>query len=121
MLEVMVHNVPKQNCFVKLQLFGGTSFEIQKLENLQKLFSDQLTSCNLKIIFASLVRVKSFFTFKDKLPKMLLSGRVYKYKCGGCKANYYGKTKNHFKIRICVHLSISHLTGQKVKIDNKQF
>ena len=34
----------------------------------------------------SSVRVKRFFTFKDKLPKMLLSGLVYKYKYGGCNA-----------------------------------
>ena len=58
------------------------------------------------------VRVKSFFTFKDKLPKILLSGLVYKYKCGGCNATYYGKTKLHFKVRMCEHLGISHLTGK---------
>ena len=52
------------------------------------------------------VRVKSFFTFKDKLPKILLSGLVYKYKCGACNATYYGKTIRYFKIRICEHLGI---------------
>ena len=26
----------------------------------------------------------------------------------------------HFKVRICEHLSISHLTGKKVKIDNNE-
>ena len=61
-------------------------------KKLQKLFSDKLTSCNLKIVFTSPVRVKTFFTFKDKLFKMLLSGLVYKYKCGGCNATYFGKT-----------------------------
>ena len=66
------------------------------------------------------VRVKSFFTFKDNLPKMLLSGLAYKYKCGGCNATYNGKTKRHFKVRICEHLGISHLTGKKVKIDNNK-
>ena len=79
-----------------------------------------MTSCNLKIVFTSPLRVKSFFTFKDKLPNMLLSGLVYKYKCGGCNATYYGKTKQHFKVRICEHLGISHLTGKKVKIDNNK-
>ena len=54
------------------------------------------------------VRVRSFFTFKDKLRKMLLSGLVYKYKCGDCNAAYYGKTKCHFKVRICEHLRITH-------------
>ena len=97
---------------------GSTSFQIAK--KLQKLFSDKLTSCNLKIGFTSPVGAKSFFTFKDALPKMLLSGLVYKYKCGGCNATYYGKTKRHFKVRICEHLGISHLTEKKVKIDNNK-
>ena len=106
--KVVVPNVPKRNVFFKLPFLGGTSFQIQK--KLQKLFSDKLMSCNLKIVFTSPVRVKSFFTFKDKLPKMLLPGLVYQYKRGGCNATYYGKTKSHFKVRICEHLGISHLT-----------
>ena len=76
----MVPNVPERNLFVKLPLLGSTSFQIRK--KLQKLFSDKLTSCNLEIVFTSPARVKSFFTIKDKLTKMLLSGIVYKYKCG---------------------------------------
>ena len=113
----MVPNAPKRNVFVKLLFLGSNSFQIQKL---QKLFSNKLTSCNLKIVFTWPIRVKSFFTFKDKLPKMLLSGLVYKYKCSGCNATYYGKTKRNFKVRICEHLGISHLTGKKVKIDNNK-
>ena len=114
----MVLNLPKKNVFVKLPFLESTSFQIR--EKLQRLFSDKLTSRNLKIVFTSPVRVKSFFTFKDKLPKMLLSGLVYQYKCGGCNATYYGKTKRHFKVRICEHLGISHLTDKKVKIDNNK-
>ena len=114
----MVLNVPKRNVFVKLPFLGSTSFQIRK--KLQKLFSDKLTSCNLKIVFTSLVRVKGFFTFKDKLPKILLLELVYQDKCGGCNATYYGKTKRHFNVRICEHLGISHLTKKKVKIDNNK-
>ena len=77
-------------------------------------------SCNLKIIFKSPVRVKSSFIFKDKLPKMLLSGLAYQYKCGGCNATYYGKTKRHFKVQICEHLGISHLTDKKIKTDDNK-
>ena len=54
----MVLNVPKRNVFVKLPFLGSTSFQIRK--KLQKLFSDKLTSCNLKIVFTSTVRVKAF-------------------------------------------------------------
>ena len=79
-----------------------------------------MKTCNLKIVFTSPISVKSFFTFKDKLSKMLLSGLVYRCKCGGCNATYYGKAKRHFKVRICEHLGISHLTGKKVKINNNK-
>ena len=51
---------------------------------------------------------------------MLLWGLVYRYKCGGYNATCYGKTKRHFKVRICEHLGISHLTEKKVKIDNNK-
>ena len=44
---------------------------------------------------------------------MLSSGFVYKYKC-----YHYGKTKRRFKVRICEHLDISHVTAKKTKIDN---
>ena len=93
--KVIVQNVPKKNFFVKLPFLGSTSFQIQN--KLQKLFNEKLTSCNLKIVFTPPVRVTSFFTFKDKLLTMLLSGRLCKYKCGGCNATYYGKTKRHLK------------------------
>ena len=82
--KVVVPNVPKRNVFVKLQILGSTLFQIRK--KLQKLFSDKLTSCNLKIVFTSPVRIKRFFIIKNKLPKMLLSGLVYQYKCGGSNA-----------------------------------
>ena len=52
---------------------------------------------------------------------MLLSALVYKYKRGGCNAaTYYGSTKRHFKVQICEHSGILHLTGKKKKIDNNK-
>ena len=37
---------------------------------------------------------------------------------GSCNATYYGKTKRHFKARMCEHLGVSDLTGKRVKGDN---
>ena len=51
---------------------------------------------------------------------MLLSGLAHQYKCDGINAAYYGKTQRYFKVRICEHLGISHLTEKKVKIDNNK-
>ena len=66
--KVIFQNVPEGSIFVKLPFLGSISFQIRK--KLQKLFGDKLTSCNLKIVFTSPVTVKSFFTFKDTLPKI---------------------------------------------------
>ena len=66
--KTMVQNIPKRNVFAKLPLLGSTSFQIRK--KLERLFSDKIKSCNFKIVFTPPVRVKSFFTFKDKLTKM---------------------------------------------------
>ena len=41
-------------------------------------------------------------------------------KYGDCNATYYGKTKHHFKCRICEHLGISHLIGKNVRIDHNK-
>ena len=106
--KVIVQNLPKRNAPVKLPFLVSTSLQIRK--KLQKLFSDKLTSCNLKIVFTSPVRVKSFFFFKDKLPKILISWLIYKYKCSGCNATYYGKTNHHFKVRFSSFEDFSILT-----------
>ena len=114
--KVMVPNVPKINLFVKLPFLGTTSFQFWN--KLQELFSDKSASCNLRIVFTSPVRVKTFFTIKDKLPKMLVSGLVYKYKCGGCNATCYRKTKHHFKVQIFKRLGISRLKKVNIESNN---
>ena len=35
---------------------------------------------------------------------------------GSSNATYYGKNKRHFKVQICEHLGILHLTGKEVKM-----
>ena len=56
--KVIVQDVPKRNIFVKLTFLGSTSFQIRK--KLQKLFSDKLTSCDLKIVFTHPLESKTF-------------------------------------------------------------
>ena len=56
-----------------------------------------------------------FFTLKDKIPVFLRPGIVYKFKCAGCTATYYGKTKRHFKVKMCECFGVSALTGRELK------
>ena len=97
----------------KISLLSCCSWEVRHFK-LERSFKNYLLmSCNLEIVFTSPVRIKSFFTLKDKLPEMLHSGLIYKYKCGSYNATYYGKTKRLFKVQIYENLDISHLTGKK--------
>ena len=63
------------------------------------------------------MRVKMFFIFNNKLPKICLQ-LICKYNHGGCNATYLRVLLNSkFAFN---HLSISHHTDKKVKIDNKK-
>ena len=80
--------------------------------------NNKLPYCNIRLVLETKSKISNFFTFKDKLPSFLRFGIVYKFQCGGCKATYYGKNKRHFNVRMCEHLSISALTGKRVKGDD---
>ena len=79
---------------------------------------NKLPYCNIRFAFQTKRKISNFFTFKDKIPSFLRSGIVYKFQCGSCNATYYGKTKHHFKVRMCENLRISALTGKGVKGDD---
>ena len=64
------------------------------------------------------MQVDHFFAFKYRISVFLRSGIDYKFKCGGCNATYYDKTKHHFKVKMCEHLGVSAVTGKRVKGDN---
>ena len=79
---------------------------------------NKVPDCNFWIAFQSKCELINIFTFKDKIPVFLRSGIVYKFKCSGCNATYYDKTKRNFKVRMCEHLGVSALIGMTVKGDD---
>ena len=114
--NVVVSTVPKKDLLIVLPYLGKLSLQIRTRIN--RVMKNKLPHCNFRIVFQSKCKLINFFTFKDKIPIFLRSGIVYKFKCGGCNATYYGKTKRHFKVRMCEHLGVSALTGKRVKGDN---
>ena len=68
--------------------------------------------------FPNKCKLINLITFKYKIPVFLRSGIVYKFNFGGCNATYYGKTKGHFRVRMCEHLVVSSFTGKRLKEDN---
>ena len=69
----------------------------------------------LQIVFKSQNKLANVFCFKDRIPKELTSGVVYKFQCGLCNEFYYGKCVSHLNVRIGEHIRISPLTKKKVK------
>ena len=91
--------------------FLGTTTRKMKNE-LIRTFRKILPFCNLKIVFKTNRRLSSCFPFKDRFPKSLLSGVIYKYTCAECNLSYIGCTKRFWEKRLEEHLHVSALTGK---------
>ena len=66
-------------------------------------------------MFESQNKLAKVFRFKDRIPKELTSGVVYKFQCGLCNESYYGECVRPLNVRIGKHIRISPLTRNKVK------
>ena len=112
----VVSTVPKKQLIITLPYLGKLS--LRRRTRINRIMKNKLPYCNIQFVFQIKCKISNFFTFKDKIPLVLRSGIVYKFQCGSCNATYYGKTKRHFKVRMCEHLGISALTGKRVKGDD---
>ena len=111
--KTLIYTVPRKEVLFVIPYLGKISLQLRT--RLEALISSKVPTCKLKIVFSSKFRLQNCFRFKDVIPKELLSGLVYRFRCGGCNATYYGKTIRHFKVRACEHLGISHRTGKIIK------
>ena len=82
---------------------------------LRKSLKGILNCCKLKIVFKSQNKLAKAFRFKDRTPKELTTGVVYKFQCGLGNESYYGECVRHLNVRIGEHIGISPLTKKKVK------
>ena len=101
---------PKKEFVIILPFLGTTSLRIKN--ELQRTFKKVIPTCSLKIVFKTSRRLSSCFVFKDKFPKSLLSGVIYKFTCAKCNLSYIGCTKRYWEERLSEHTHISALTGK---------
>ena len=101
---------PKKEFVIILPFLGTTSLRIKN--ELQRTFKKIIPTCSLKIVFKTSRRLSSCFVFKDKFPKSLLSGVIYKFSCTKCNLSYIGCTKRYWEERLSEHTHISALTGK---------
>ena len=69
--------------------------------------------------FQSKSRLSSVIRFKDIISKEISSHLVYKYTCSCCNTTYYGESERLFFVRASEHLSMTPLTGKRVKNPTK--
>ena len=105
--------VEKKTLLLSLPYLGEIS--LQTRTKLRKSLKGLLNSCELQIVFKSQRRLLNVFRFKDRLPRDIVSGVVYKYTCGRCNSTYYGETNRHLKVRSVEHIVISPSTFKKTK------
>ena len=67
----------------------------------------------LQIVFKSQNKLAKAFRCKDRIPKELTSGVVYKFQYGLCNESY--ESIRHLDVRIGEHIGISPLPRKKVK------
>lgn len=104
--------VKKKELFLVLPFLGKQSLELKhKLENL---FKKTLPFCHLRIVFNSNKRLSNWFTFKDQIPRHLMSHQVYKFECTGCDSSYVGLAERHTFVRISDHLGTSWRTNKPI-------
>ena len=105
--------VPKKTLFLVLPYLGPLS--LQTRTKLRKSLKGILNCCKLQIVFKSQNKLAKAFRFKDRIPKELTSGVVYKFQCGLCSESYYGECVRHLNVTIGEHNRISPLTRKKFK------
>ena len=69
-------------------------------------------------MFQNKTRLGKNFLFKQRIPKYLTSGVVYKFQCGLCNESYYGERVRYLNVRIDESIGISSLTKRQVKPKN---
>ncbi|NJL51449.1 MAG: hypothetical protein HC930_03135 [Hydrococcus sp. SU_1_0] len=110
----LIFTVPKKVIYCSLP-FVNQYQNISVKKDIQHLISKYYPQINLRIIFTNRFNVASFFRYSDRMPALLRSCVVYKFKCSQCEATYCGETARHFTTRIAEHRGLSSRTGLVVQ------
>ena len=112
-IQEKVITVPRKILFLVLSYLQLISLQTRTM--LSKSLKGILNCCKLQIVFKIQNKLAKAFHFKDRIPKELTSGVVYKFQCGLCNESYYGECIRHLNVRIGEHIGISPLAKKKVK------
>ena len=105
--------IEKQKLIISLPFVGKYSNDLKK--KLSSFASSHLKpEFKITVVWSSCRSIRSFFSFKDRLPLHLRSKILYQFTCDGCNSIYIGKSKRHFLVRAYEHLGLSYRTGKRL-------
>ena len=105
--------VEVKKVMISLPYLGSFTKRLQS--RIQRSIKEKLPFIHVNFVFRSSSRLRSLFSFKDKIPSHLQSGLVYKFTCGRCNSTYIGETVRHCRARFSEHMGTSALTGASMK------
>ena len=103
-----VITVPKKPLFLVLPYLGPLTLETRT--KVKKIHEGILNCCRLQILLKGQNKLANVFHLKDRIPKQLKSGVVYKFQCELCNESYYGECIRHLNLIIGEHFGIALLT-----------
>ena len=112
----VITTVPKLELKIVLPYLENISSITKKSitkKRLNRCIGKRLKFCKLEMVFQTGNRLKNYFILKDRVPEIVQSNFVSKFKCRSCTASYYGKTYRHMKVRASEHQGVSPRTGKR--------
>ena len=101
----LIITVPKKETILVLPYLGVQSKNVSK--QLKTCINKFYGCIDLRVIFQSAHRIKSFFPYKDRFNRSQMSKVVYKASCWDCRDSYIGKTKRRLHDRTSETISDS--------------
>lgn len=101
--------VPKLDKYFIFPYFGPDSESMKR--EISSFLSQFYPFLNPRIVLTNSFSIRSFFRYKDRLPKICQSMVIYRFCCASCGASYIGSTIRTIHCRIQQHLGKSDRTG----------
>ena len=102
----------EQKLYISLQYFGKQSEKLK--HELTLLLNQYFSNISFHFILNNSHKLSTFFSYKDKLPKGMLSSVIYKYSCAQCASEYIGSTNRVLNIRVAEHAGRSFRTNRQL-------
>ena len=108
--SVPIITAAKKKIYHSLPFYGQDSEPVYN--KLFSFLSSVYPHLNFKQVLKTRSTISSFFQFKDRVPRELLSNIIYKYSCEDCNASYIGSSRRRALERFHEHLGVSPRTGR---------